>query len=191
MDPNAGRPTVMETPIHEPKPVVLSTPIADPRPVLPGYEADQNAERGVSEGFDAYDGPQINVFDAEISESGRMFGTHKELTKAKAQDSHHIIQHAAVKDIPGYDFLDAPTVQLEGPSQVIGTEHQLATKVQRSAGGGNYAAERRIGYKALRKAGVPENEARDFINNADQYFQKLGVKPDTKTAIPGNRKGPK
>ena len=120
-----------------------------------------------------------------------MYGNHRSLTKANAQDSHHVIQHAAVKDIPGYNFLDAPTVQLKGPSQIFGTEYQLATKVQRASGGGNYAAERWIGYKAMRKAGVPEVEARNIINYTDQYFHRLEVKPDTMTAIPGNRKSSK
>ena len=70
-----------------------------------------------------------------------------------------------------------------------GPEHSLArsTAVQRQAGGGTYAAERRIGYKALRRAGISEADARTLILWADEYFQSIGVNPDTVTRIPGNR----
>ena len=78
MDPNAGRPTVIETPIHEPNPVVLSTPIADPRPVLPGYEADPAAGKSVVEGFAEYDGPTVTVFDADrVDGEARLEIRHK------------------------------------------------------------------------------------------------------------------
>jgi len=114
-------------------------------------------------------------------------GTYKELTRAGLKDSHHIIQNAAVRDIPGYNYLDAPAINLPGPSTRVGTPHYAATQVQRQSGGGTYAAERRIGYKSLRTAGVPKLEARSAIEDADEYFSGLGVTPCTSTRIPGNR----
>ncbi|WP_205903751.1 hypothetical protein, partial [Pseudomonas viridiflava] len=43
-------------------------------------------------------------------------GSHKALNDAKARDFHHIIQDAAVRDLPGYDRNAAPAVQLPSPS---------------------------------------------------------------------------
>ncbi|HUX80204.1 MAG TPA: hypothetical protein VMW10_10755, partial [Alphaproteobacteria bacterium] len=63
--------------------------------------------------------------------SGKVYGLHKALVKNKIKDSHHIIQDAAVKDLPGYSRENAISVQLEGPSIVKDTEHYTATQVQR------------------------------------------------------------
>ncbi len=78
MDPDAGKPKTLDTPMHEPKPVVLDTPVADPRPVLPGYEADPAAGKSVVEGFAAYDGPSVTVFDADrVDGEARLEIRHK------------------------------------------------------------------------------------------------------------------
>ncbi len=126
---------------------------------------------------------------AVAAKVGRATGTYSQLRRAGAKDAHHIIQDAAVRDIAGYSRSAAPSVQLRGPARVRGTPHHTATQVQRQAGGGTYAAERRIAYKALRKAGVPPAEARQLIGTADQYFGSLGVGPSTPTRYPGNRTG--
>jgi hypothetical protein len=111
-----------------------------------------------------------------------------DLRAAGQRDAHHVIQDAAVRDLPGYDTTLAPGVQLPGPSTAVGSAHYTATQVQRQSGGGTYAAERRIGYKALRKAGVSKQEARDAIGKADDYFRSIGVTLNTPTRIPGNRR---
>jgi hypothetical protein len=67
------------------------------------------------------------------------------------------------------------------------TAHNAATAVQGQAGEGTYAAERRIGYKALRKAGLTKQQARRQIQRADENFKTLDVTGDTTTRIPGNR----
>ena len=118
---------------------------------------------------------------------GPVRGTIGGLRSAGARDAHHIIQDAAVRDLPGYNTRAAPGVQLPGPANAARTPHGRATAVQRQAGGGTYAAERRIGYKALRRAGISEADARSLILWADDYFQSIGVNPDTVTRIPGNR----
>jgi hypothetical protein len=110
-----------------------------------------------------------------------------ELREAGLKDAHHVIQDAAVRDLPGYSTQVAPGVQLPGPSTARGTPHYSATQVQRQPGGGTYAAERRIGYKALRRGGLCEAEARQAIQEADGYFSAIGVGPGTSTRIPGNR----
>ena len=63
------------------------------------------------------------------------------LRAAGKKDSHHVIQDAAVRDLPGYNTNAAPGIQLAGPSNVSGTSHNIATNIQRQAGGGTYAAE--------------------------------------------------
>lgn len=115
-------------------------------------------------------------------------GAYKSLRKAGLQDAHHIIQDAAARDLPGYNRFDAPAIHLPGPSTNLSSPHGLATDVQRQAGGGTYAAERRIGYKALRKAGVSKGDARAAIQDADTYFGGIGVTPKTPTRKPCNRR---
>ncbi|WP_166839023.1 RHS repeat-associated core domain-containing protein [Rheinheimera pleomorphica] len=122
------------------------------------------------------------------NDPNRASGTHRQLNNAGATDSHHVIQDAAAKSLPGYNRMDAPAVQLKGPSTAKGSEHYIATQVQRQRGGGTYAAERRIGYKALRRAGLPQSEARSHILRADEYFEGIGVTPSTSMRSVGNRK---
>jgi len=109
-----------------------------------------------------------------------------DLRQAGQKDAHHILQDAAVKHLPGYDTHAAPGVQLPGPANIPGTQHSHATQVQRQGGGGTYAAERRRGYKALRRGGWRLAEARAAIARAD--FARIGVGPHTPTRMPGNRR---
>ena len=123
------------------------------------------------------------------SESGKTTGTYRELVSSGQKDAHHIIQDAAMRDIPGYSRMDAPAIQLDGPSNVVGTEHYFATITQRRNGGGTYGAERGIAYMSLRRAGLSVDEAKAIVRNADNYFMgKLGLSLDTLTRIPGNRR---
>ncbi len=110
-----------------------------------------------------------------------------ELRAAGLKDAHHVVQDAAVRNLPGYNTQLAPGVQLPGPSTAVGTPHYIATQVQRQAGGGTLAAEMRIGYKALRQAGYSEAQARQIIAETDAYFRSIGATPTTPTRIPGNR----
>ena len=110
-----------------------------------------------------------------------------ELRAQGLKDAHHIIQDAAVRNLPGYSTELAPGMRLLGPATRSGTPHNLATIIQRQAGGGTYAAERRIAYKALRNAGIEESNARALIEDADLYFEGIGITPETLTRIPGNR----
>ncbi|MFL5354201.1 hypothetical protein [Archangium sp.] len=114
-------------------------------------------------------------------------GAYGELKNAGIKDAHHVIQDAAVRELPGYDSRAAPAVELRGPATRVGTAHYEATQVQRQAGGGTYADERRIAYEALRRAGLSHEEAQTLIGRADDYFKSIGVTPSTPTRIPGNR----
>jgi len=114
-------------------------------------------------------------------------GSYGSLRNTGVKDAHHIIQDAAVRELPGYSRSAAPAVELPGPSTQAGSPHYLATQAQRQPGGGTYAAERRIGYKALRKANFSPDLARSLIEQADNYFKSLGVGPGTPTRIPASR----
>jgi hypothetical protein len=111
-----------------------------------------------------------------------------EIRAAGLIDAHHVIQDAAVRDLAGYDTNAAPGVQLPGPSTAEGTPHYNATMIQRQAGGGTYGAERQISYKALRAAGYSESQATRAIQEADTYFNSIGVTENTPTRTVGNRK---
>ncbi|GIZ16445.1 hypothetical protein RCZ15_12890 [Capnocytophaga catalasegens] len=111
-----------------------------------------------------------------------------ELRSAGLKDAHHVIQDAAVRDLPGYDTNKAPGVQLEGPSTKVGSPHYNATQAQRVSGGGTYGAKRRIGYRALREAGFTREQTRAAIFEADKYFESIGVTKETVTRKPGNRR---
>lgn len=126
----------------------------------------------------------------EVAESGsKTTGTYGELVRSGKKDAHHIIQDAAVRDIPGYNRMDAPAIQLEGPSNVVGTEHYYATITQRRTGGGTYGSERGIAYMSLRKAGLSVDNAKAVVREADDYFmRKLGLTLDSPTRVPGNRR---
>ncbi len=110
-----------------------------------------------------------------------------DLRAAGLKDAHHAVQDAAVRDLPGYTTQLARGVQLPGPSTAVGSPHYIATQVQRQAGGGTLAAEMRIGYKGLRRAGYSEAEARQIVAESDAYFRSIGATPSTPTRIPGNR----
>jgi hypothetical protein len=123
----------------------------------------------------------------EIGAAERITQPIGDLRAGGLKDAHHVIQDAAVRDLPGYNTNAAPGVQLEGPSTAIGSPHYNATQVQRLTGGGTYGAEREIGRDALLAAGYSEAEAAQAIAEADAYFESIGVTLDTPTRIPGNR----
>jgi RHS repeat-associated protein len=118
----------------------------------------------------------------------KLVDSYYNLQKAGRKGAHHIIQDAAARDLPSYRKADGPSVQLRGPSTNKWSPHYIATQVQRQRGGGTYASERRIGYKALRKSGMSKTDTRTAISEADKHFQSIGVTPSTMMRIPGNRR---
>lgn len=124
----------------------------------------------------------------KLVQEGKQFatGTYGQLTRAGLNDAHHSIQNAAVKDLPGYSRSAAPSIQLPGRS--VGAPHHAANQVQgarrRLGDGGTYGAERRVGYRAMRAAGVPRTEAKQAIRQSDDYFSTIGVNLQTPTNIP-------
>lgn len=80
---------------------------------------------------------------------------HGQNRRLALKDSHHVIQDAAVRDLPGYRRDAAPAIVIEGPPGKIGAPHYEATQSQRRAvQRGTYGAERQVAIDALRSAGV-------------------------------------
>jgi hypothetical protein len=114
--------------------------------------------------------------------------TYNDLRRTGQTDAHHIIQDAAVRDVPGYSRGEAPAIQLDGPSTQVGSPHYNATQVQRQAGGGTYGAERQIAACSLAAAGCSPTQIADALARSDSYFiDGLGLTLDSPLRIPGNR----
>lgn len=123
-----------------------------------------------------------------ILPSGRYLGSYDDLVALGIKDAHHIYQNAAVKGLPGYSRGEAPAISLQGPSNLVGTEHYIVTHiVQSQPGGGTLAAEGSIALRGLRQAGVMDDEARVATRYAWNYFNGLGATTRTITIIPGTR----
>ncbi|WP_080419960.1 RHS repeat-associated core domain-containing protein [Burkholderia ubonensis] len=128
-----------------------------------------------------------------LDEAGIQVGSHRDMQKAAGglYDSHHIYQDAAVSSLPKYGYYDAPAIVLQGRNEdgrTRGTPHYKANRVQDQAGGGTLAAERRIGYKAIRRAGLTPDQARCALMKADGYFSGIGASGASATTIPKRRK---
>ena len=138
-------------------------------------------------------GSKIGPTDVGLGPSAREVApTIADLRNARLVDAHHIIQDAAVRDVPGYDTNAAPGIQLGRPSNIRGTEHYLATQAQNAALiGGTYGAERQVAYQALIAAGRSPSEAGAALTRADGYFiDQLRMNYYSPTRIPGGRKVP-
>jgi hypothetical protein len=122
-------------------------------------------------------------------------GTYGALRAANAGhpecNAHHIIQHAAVREVSGYNRDAAPAIVLLGPSTAPGTPHYNATQAQRAASVcGSYGAERQVGVDALRAAGMPSPVVAAALQAADAYFKdELGLSNSSSLRTPGDRWG--
>jgi len=108
------------------------------------------------------------------------------LSKAAPDDSkrqaHHVVQDAAVRDLPGYNRSQAPSVSLSV------NDHYKATAVQVfSPNRGTLGAEYRVAVDALMAAGMSPRQAAAEVEKAKDYFDRLGYGPDTETRTPGSK----
>jgi RHS repeat-associated protein len=118
--------------------------------------------------------------------------THSQNQKmtGEGEQSHHIIQDAAVKDQPGYSYGSAPTTKLEGGSHVPGSPHDIANKMQSSLPSsmrGTYGGEKDAAYLSLRAAGQNRATAGANVQRADSYFKgELKMNEKTPTRDPND-----
>jgi hypothetical protein len=148
-----------------------------------GEHVYQVGELGVlvhNAGADNYDVLRNAPRSAAKDIDGYRVGSHREV------GSHHIIQGAAVRELPGYNHGAAIAVDL-GSIFDPNSAHRLTRPAPRLPGGGTYAAERRFAYRSLRDAGVPRETAKKLVREADGYFASIGVTMTTRTRIPGDR----
>lgn len=125
--------------------------------------------------------PGIWVHNGPGEIGGHAVGPYKDV------GSHHIIQNSAVEGVKGVTRSQGPAIDF-GKSLRRGSQHHATRAAQRQAGGGTYGSERRIGYRALRDAGLSPKDARAAIEKvADPYFKSKGFTRDTKTNVPGDR----
>jgi hypothetical protein len=83
----------------------------------------------------------------------------------------HIVDHSAVRELPGYSAAIAPAITLEGPTYDRGTQAGRAARARLAAGGGGtLEAEIAIGVEALAAAGVPRRYRRQARKQAEAYF---------------------
>jgi hypothetical protein len=67
----------------------------------------------------------VAVAAGKVVKEARFIGRYSQFRK-RLSDGHHIIQHAAMKNIKGYKKGEA--IHLESPSNKVGTEHYHATR---------------------------------------------------------------
>lgn len=100
----------------------------------------------------------------------------------ETRQAHHIVQDAAVRDLPGYNAARAPAVSLTV------TEHQRATMAQRAASvaglRGTLGNEYGVGFAGLIAAGMSPKRARDEVERSKGYFESLGIGPEAETRTP-------
>ena len=106
------------------------------------------------------------------------------------EEAHHILQHAAVRELPGYSRGQAPAIGLRGPGSSRSTQHgRTVTEQIDTLLGSTLGDEVTVAADALRRAGVPRRVIRQALTAADRYFyQELGLAPTSATRIPGTRR---
>lgn len=133
----------------------------------------------------------INGYEGDVNApTVRLYGTYGELSDAGVKDAHHLLQDAAMRNVEGYKKRNAPAIQADGPSTLVGSEHYNLTYDQSHASAsGTYGIEKQIGMdsstKNLNLSGSDSNTVNAFVDN---YFMgNLGLSSDSQTRIPGNR----
>jgi hypothetical protein len=159
-----------------------------PQPPTPPQMDPAGAALGAAAAALAYGTDYSGELAPGVSvENGMVIGSYGALVDAGFTDAHHVIQNAAVRDLPGYDPKTAPAVALPGPAGVLSSPHGMTRPAQRKSDWGTYGIERDIAYRSLRAAGYTDAQARAALSRADEHFGRLGVKSDTPTRRPGDR----
>jgi hypothetical protein len=130
-------------------------------------------------------------YEGDVKDTNvRLYGTYKQLSEAGVVDGHHLLQDAAMRSITDYSRRDAPAIQADGPSTLIGSEHYNLTYYQAHATqAGTYGIEKQIGLDSatnnLNLSSADRTTLEGFVN--DYFVEKLGLNNDSPTRIPGNR----
>lgn len=131
--------------------------------------------------------------DQILAQEGVVTGKHGDLKRIGGlQDSHHIYQDAAMKNIPGYDYNAAPAISLQGRNPdgtTRGTPHYGANRAQDNASSaGLLGSETVVAYNSLKAAGLSPAAAKCATLRARGYFKGIGAGAGTPTITPSKRK---
>jgi len=114
---------------------------------------------------------------------------NQKLTK-ESEQSHHIVQDAAVGNVPGYSRGTAPTTKMEGGSHAPDSPHDIANRIQNNVPDsmrGTYGGERDVAYLTMRAAGQTRGTAKANLERSDKYFKdELRVTNKTPTRNPNS-----
>lgn len=145
-------------------------------------------------GLNPFESATINQSTPHAMRSeGFTVGSYREVLSANREErrhapegdlrqAHHVVQDAAVRDLPGYDRNTAPSISLSAG------DHLRATASQYLGSRGTLAAEYSRAARALAAAGVPPGTAAERLNAAKSYFGRLGYGPETVTRDPSKRR---
>jgi hypothetical protein len=126
----------------------------DPAPPTPPQMDPAGAALGAAAAALAYGTDYSGELAPGVSvENGMVIGSYGALVDAGFKDAHHVIQNAAVKELPGYDPKAAPAVALPGPARDPTSPHGMTRPAQRRNNWGTYGIERDVAYQSLRDAG--------------------------------------
>ncbi|WP_245587357.1 RHS repeat-associated core domain-containing protein, partial [Comamonas composti] len=131
--------------------------------------------------------------DQILAAEGVKTGRHGDLRKIGGlQDSHHIYQDAAMKNISGYHYDDAPAISIQGRNKdgtTRGTPHHAANRAQdASSKAGLLGSETVVAYNSLKAAGLSSAAAKCLTLQARTYFKGIGAHAGTSTTTPKRRK---
>lgn len=111
-------------------------------------------------------------------------GPYGSLPSSSQCQRHHIIQDAAVREVPGYSNSRAPAIVLRNSSHAAATQAQNAAQFC-----GTYGDERQVADLALTAAGVAAPVRAAAIAAADAYFMgELGLTSSSPVRTPGSRR---
>jgi hypothetical protein len=149
--------------------------------------------RAGTESFDQSQRKLTNIlgYAGDVSDPNvRLYGTYGQLSDAAVTDAHHLLQDAAMRNIDGYSRRNAPAIQADGPSTLIGSEHYNLTYEQSHATQtGTYSIEKQIGLDSTtEKLNLNHSDRAILETFVDGYFVgELDLNNDSPTGTPGNR----
>jgi len=168
-----------QTAVNQAQTNVRSTlTIASAIATAPFLEAMAYADRGISYSADVSSYSQVRAENRAMVTNGTI--------APNSQQAHHIVQDAAVRNLPGYRTTRAPALSLSV------AQHQRATLTQQSTPAhmrGTLRQEYAVAERALVAAGISPSRAKEAVAASKRgYFEgQLGLGPETATRTPGTK----
>jgi len=131
--------------------------------------------------------------DSILAAEGVVIGKHGDIRKIGGlNDSHHVYQDAAVKNLGGYNYNDAIAVSLQGRNadgSTKGTAHYKANRAQDGSGrAGTLGSETVVAFNSLKAAGLSPQAAKCATLKARGYLSSIGASAGSATQTPKRRR---